>query len=77
MAAFLGSDVPHGLAGQISVLFASVGKCKSENTVRGRDLNSTPLHCYLNPQMMAGKIQVSQLEFEPTARAFNWKFVCT
>lgn len=77
MAAFLGSDVPHGLAGQSSVLFASVGKCKRENTVRGRDLNSTPLHCYLNPQMMDGKIQVSQLAFEPTARAFNWKFVCT
>lgn len=45
--------------------------------MKGKDLKYHTLHYDLNPQMMDSEIQVSQLEFEPTAKAFDWKFVCT
>lgn len=35
------------------------------------------MHYDLNPQMMDSEIQVSQLEFELTAKAFDWKSVYT
>lgn len=45
--------------------------------MRGKDLKYHNFAHYLNPQMMDSEIQVGQLEFEPTAKAFDWKFLCT